>query len=87
MLDEVLEIATDLGDRLAGGIDHVEVEQGVVDGAPQQELKRQVVHPLGVALVVALLRVIPSLHDSVTQRKGEAVVPVPWIGGEARLGL
>ena len=62
---------THLIHRLVTGPLDAEVDHGVGQAAPHVELQTEVVHPLGVLLVIVLLGADPSGHQVVLDRVGE----------------
>ena len=62
---------TDLVHSLVAGALDAEVDHGVGQTAAHVELQAEVVHALGVLLVVMLLRADPSGHQVVLHRVGQ----------------
>ena len=70
---------TDLVHGLVAGALDAEVDHGVGEGPAHVELQGQVVHTLGVLLVVVLLGADPARHQVVLHRVGQGEVVVPAI--------
>ena len=68
---------TDLVHGLVAGALDAEVDHGVGEGPAHVELQGQVVHTLGVLLVVVLLGADPARHQVVLHRVGQGEVVVP----------
>ena len=61
---------------IAGAL-NTEVDHGVGEGPAHVELQGQIVHTLGVILVVVLLGADPARHQVVLHRVGQGEVVVP----------
>jgi hypothetical protein len=68
-------------DGLPGEGVEQEVRDVVGQGAAQEELHREIVHALGIAALVGVLRAQPSLGEDVPHGAGEGLEAVPRAGG------
>lgn len=68
---QCVAVATDLVHGLVAGALDAEVDHGVGQTAAHVELQAEVVHALGVLLVVMLLRADPSGHQVVLHSVGQ----------------
>ena len=75
-VDELVEIETEVAQHRA--VRFVDVKRLEVrdEGAPEEELGREVIRALCVRLAVRLLRLDPALHEAVTHRERERNVAV-----------
>lgn len=65
LVEQVLEIETQLASRLLVGVTHAQVEDGVVERPAQQPLDREVVDSLGAPGSVVPSGLVPSLDELV----------------------
>ena len=64
-----------------GGIVQAQIEQGVVERPPHQELHGQVVGMLGVLRLVGVAGPLPAFHQAVAQDQGQGLIGI--VGGVA----
>ena len=74
------QVHAEVGQRLAHGFAHFQRQQGVGEGAADEELHRQVIHPLHVLLVLCPGGGHPALHQLVAHGQLGGVQPVLGAG-------
>ena len=76
----ILQHLAQAADGLAGLVLQIQVEHGVLQGPPGQELQGQIVDALGPLVAVALLGAQPVVHQGPSHRQCQAVVLVVGLG-------
>ena len=54
LLAELLEVIAEFCHRFRGGFGEIEVDEAIAEASPDEELEREVIHSLGVFVVIGL---------------------------------
>ena len=86
LLLQLLEVVAQTFEGFAVGVLRPEAQDVVEESPAHEELEGEVVDPLGIGVVVGVLRPEPSFHQTVPHRVGEPLVGVEVSSGVLVLG-